>query len=83
MELEDSVCSKVSSIEGFTPSTEKRFKSSPVISPVYGLENRPKEIYKNTELELENTANFEKLDAEIRKTNQFIVALKELQKKLD
>ncbi len=83
LELEDSVCSKVSSIEGFTPSTEKRFKSSPVISPVYGLENRPKEIYKNTELELENTANFEKLDAEIRKTNQFIVALKELQKKLD
>lgn len=57
------------------------FKSSSVISPVYGSEvNR---IHRNTDLELENTANFEKLDVEIRKTNQFIATLKELQKNLD
>lgn len=83
LELKDSTESDVSSIENITPTTEKKFKSSPVISPVYGFESNPKEIYKNTELELENTANFEKLDAEIRKTNQFIATLKELQKKLD
>lgn len=66
------------------PVTEERkFKSSPVISPVYGLETNRREVYKSTELELENTANFEKLDAEIRKTNQFMAALKELQRKLD
>ena len=38
---------------------------------------------KSTELELENTANYEKLDEEIRKTNEFLATLKELQKKLD
>ncbi|MCI8548138.1 MAG: hypothetical protein HFJ38_04530 [Bacilli bacterium] len=55
---------------------EKIFKSSRVISPVYGMK-------KSTELELENTANYEKLDEEIRKTNEFLATLKELQKKLD
>ena len=36
-----------------------------------------------SDIELENTANFEKLDEEIRKTNEFLMTLKELQKKLD
>lgn len=53
------------------------FRRSPVISPIYGIEP-PK-----TELELENTANFEKLDAEIKKTNDFLNTLKELQNNLD
>ena len=53
------------------------FKRSPVISPIYGIET-PK-----TELELENTANYEKLDAEIKKTNDFLVTLKELHNDLD
>lgn len=53
------------------------FKSSPVISPIYGIEP-PK-----TELELENTANYEKLDAEIKKTNDFLMTLKELHNHLD
>lgn len=53
-----------------------KFKSSPIISPVYGIE-------KNNELELENTANYEKFDQEIRKTNEFLVTLRELQDKLD
>ena len=32
---------------------------------------------------LENTANYDKFDEEIKKTNEFIVTLKELQEKLD
>lgn len=58
--------------------TNKRFQSSPIISPIYGIEKNT-----NTELELENTANYEKLDEEIKKTNEFLMTLKELQKKLD
>lgn len=84
LELDDVTDVEVTSTCKLAPiSKERKFKSSPVISPVYGLETNRKEVYKNTELELENTANFEKLDAEIRKTNQFMAALKELQKKLD
>ena len=56
-----------------------KFKSSPIISPIYGVEKEEK----NEQLELENTANYEKLDAEIKKTNEFLSKLKELQKKLD
>ena len=58
----------------------KKFKSSPVISPVFGIES-PRSTA--SEIELENTANYEKLDEEIRKTNEFLMTLKELQKKLD
>lgn len=57
----------------------KRFKSSPIISPIYGIEKQ--EVV--NELELENTADYEKLDAEIKKTNEFLMTLKELQNKLD
>ncbi len=57
----------------------KRFKSSPIISPIYGIEKQ--EV--TNDLELENTANYEKLDAEIKKTNEFLMTLKELQSKLD
>ena len=59
----------------------KRFKSSPIISPIYGIEK--KEVEVQTELELENTADYDKLDAEIKKTNEFLMTLKELQNKLD
>ena len=58
----------------------KVFKSSPIISPIFGIE---KQEVSERELELENTANYEKLDAEIKKTNEFLMTLKELQKKLD
>lgn len=57
----------------------KKFKSSPIISPIYGIEKQ--EV--TNDLELENTANYEKLDAEIKKTNEFLMTLKELQSKLD
>lgn len=59
--------------------TDKKFQSSPVISPIYGIER--KETTSN--IELENTANYDKLDEEIKKTNEFLMTLKELQKNLD
>lgn len=70
------------------PTMERitKFENSPIISPVYGIERKEKPIIEDispTELELENTADYEKFDEEIRKTNEFIAALKELQKKLD
>ena len=58
----------------------RRFKSSPIISPIFGIE---KEEVSENELELENTADYEKLDAEIKKTNEFLMTLRELQQKLD
>lgn len=58
---------------------EGKFKISPVISPIYGIENKGE--YES--IELENTANYEKLDEEIKKTNEFLMTLKELQKNLE
>ena len=58
---------------------DRVFKSSPVISPIFGIEKKET----TTNMELENTANYEKLDEEIKKTNEFLKVLKELQKKLD
>ena len=66
-------------IEREKQSFATKFKSSPIISPIYGVEKEET----NETLELENTANYEKLDAEIKKTNEFLSKLKELQKKLD
>ena len=57
---------------------EKKFTISPVISPIYGLQKTTP-----AELELENTADYEKLDEEIKKTNDFLTTLKDLQNKLD
>ena len=63
---------------------KKPYTPSPVISPIYGISKKEVEpINKNITLELENTANFEKFDEEIRKTNKFLTELKELQQKLD
>lgn len=56
------------------------FKSSPIISPIFGIEKQPAQ---ENNLELENTANYEKLDEEIKKTNEFLATLRELQKNLD
>lgn len=61
---------------------EKKYTPSPVISPVFGLRSNGEKVHDES-LQLENTANFEKLDEEIRKTNEFLAILKELQKKLD
>lgn len=57
---------------------EKKFTISPVISPIYGLQKSS-----TSDLELENTADYDKLDEEIKKTNDFLTTLKDLQTKLD
>lgn len=59
---------------------DKVFKSSPIISPIFGIEKKED---RTSTMELENTANYEKLDEEIRKSNEFLTTLKELQKNLD
>lgn len=56
-----------------------RFKNSPIISPVFGMDTQEK----INAIELENTANLGKLDEEIRKTNEFLNTLRELRKNLE
>ena len=58
----------------------RRFKSSPIISPIYGIE---KPVNETHDIQLENTADYDKLDAEIKKTNEFLMTLKDLQEKID
>ena len=58
-------------------SDEKIFRSTPFISPVYGTTQT------ETDLVLEQTANLEKLNEEIRKTNEFLKTLKDLKKNLE
>ncbi len=53
------------------------FKQSPMISPVYGMTKTDQELV------LEQTANLEKLNEEIRKTNEFLKTLKDLKKNLE
>ena len=54
------------------------FVSSPYLSPIEGVESQ-----NLNEIQLENTANLEKLDKEIRKTNEFLNILNELKKNLE
>ncbi len=67
-----------------SPVTDNAYKadftSSPYISPVMGFENGEIPL---AEIQLENTANLEKLEKEIRKTNEFLTILNELKKNLD
>lgn len=60
------------------PIGEFKFKKSPIISPVYGIDKD--ETLSN--ISVENTANLDKLAEEIRKTNEFLNTLKELRKNL-
>ena len=66
--LQGQTIEETSTIPTQAYTEDKSFKSSPIISPVYGLSNN--------ELEIENTANFEKLDAELLKSNLFLDKLK-------
>ena len=70
----------VSEVKPQVVEEEKKFKSSPIISPIYGIERQADE---NRDIALENTANYEKLDKEIQKTNEFLMTLKDLQQKVD
>lgn len=56
------------------------YKPSPIISPVYGIEEDKTSV---STLELENTATYPKMDEELKKTNEFLAKLRELQKKLN
>ncbi len=76
--LDDFVTIQPSTIE--TIEKTNTFRNTPFISPVYGREEG---AVSDNSIHLENTANYEKLDEEIRKTNEFLNTLKELQKKLD
>ena len=68
----------IKSLDELPPiAMEKKFKSSPFISPVYGISETKDSI------ELEQTANLDKLNDEIKKTNEFLKTLRELQKNLD
>jgi len=57
-------------------SDDKKFQSTPFISPIHGVGITEESIL------LEQTANLEKLNEEIRKTNEFLKTLKELKKNL-
>ena len=60
------------------------FTSTPYLSPISGLESDTNQLVKDlAEIQLENTANLEKLDKEIRKTNEFLTILNDLKKNLD
>ena len=61
-------------MDDFKSIKTSKYHPTPVISPICGLEKN----YKR-DLELENTADYEKLDEEIKKTNEFLMTLKELQ----
>ena len=55
---------------------ESKFKRSPIISPIFGIERNS-----TNELALENTANYEKLDEQIQKhNNDYIMSFKEFQR---
>ena len=62
---------KVTPLKEAYSEKKSTYHPSPIISPIYGIEEEP--VRKNTTLEHE----------EIRKTNEFLSKLKELQQKLD
>ena len=65
---------KTMKMDDFNTIKTSKYRPTPVISPIFGIEKNYKK-----DLELENTANYDKLDAEIKKTNEFMMTLKELQ----
>ncbi len=85
----------LSSNEKIEKNQEKTFHSTPFISPIYGLEKEKKieaveapakpveAIVHENSIALEQTADLDQLDEEIRKTNEFLQVLKELQKNLE
>lgn len=72
---------KVPTMDELFAKSKKPYTPSPVISPIFGIEEE--NLSRNNSLSLENTANYDKLDAEIRKMNEFLSKLRELQKKLN
>jgi hypothetical protein len=77
-EMYDNKTVKLDDLNTVKVEEPKKWHSSPIISPVFGIEKKEVSI-----MELENTANYDKLDQEIKKTNDFVMTLKDLQKHLD
>lgn len=59
-----------------------KFTSTPFISPVYGINENETRDNSLDNVNLEQTANLEKLNEELKKVNEFLAALKELKNKL-
>lgn len=64
-----------------SPSEEKRFKNSEVISPVFGI-YKEKKVEKDID-KLEDTVDLKDLEVEIRKTEEFLNELKKLKDRLN
>lgn len=79
MVLDDFVNVKAEPVKKPVYQENVKYKPSPIISPIFGIEKTTSQ----SDIELENTATYEKLDEEIKKTNEFLMTLKELQKHLD
>lgn len=85
--INDSVNATVNMTETFSLNNDDRvkstkFTSTPFISPVYGMSEVEDKEQSLDNINLEQTANLEKLNEELRKVNEFLVALKELRNKL-
>lgn len=65
-------------MDDFNTISTKKYIPTPFISPIFGIEKN-----NNTDIELENTANYDKLDEEIKKTNEYLMTMQELQSKID
>ena len=57
-----------------------KFQCSPIISPIFGIE---RDAARDNAIALENTANYEKLDQQIRANNEFYMTMSELQGKTE
>ena len=60
---------------------QNHFTSSPIISPVYGIDDGPRDNSLDN-INLEQTANLDKLNEELKKVNEFLAVLKDLRSKL-
>ena len=59
----------------------KKFTNTPFISPIYGMEKT--QLTEEVEIPVVNNSSYEKLDEELRKMNEFLNMLKDLEKKLN
>lgn len=73
----ETVSSKISIEDVVDPLKMPRADNVSIISPIFGR------LDEELDLELENTADLDKLNEEIRKTNEFLATLKELKSKLN
>ena len=78
LHMDDFQTIKEETVNPVVQTEVKKFKASPIISPIFGIE---KDASRDNAIALENTANYEKLDAAIRKNNEFYMSMAELESK--